>query len=226
MSNTRNRNALARRVGLAFALLLTLVTAGPVRAGDVHSLPTADVITKIFQMPACPIRAHTVPPTKTQFLPPLNPLADNVSIAGTIQVTDQTGSTVLLIAPVVTANQAQLSFSRTIKTLQHATGQVTFDKGCTKTDPYGSNNCRWDWGQTVTEAHQGALQEDITAGKLIVDLKIDTMTPLQFACPICGAPCTVSFTRWFNRSRWEGALSLTMNLLHDYPGLDWWIENQ
>ena len=89
----------------------------------------------------------------------------------------------------------RVAFSRTVKTLQHATGQLTFDKGCTKTDPYGSNICFWDVGQHVTEAHQGALQEDITAGKLIVDLKVaDTShstTPFQFSCPICGGNCTI-----------------------------------
>ncbi len=226
MSNTRNRKSLALRNGLAFALLLTLVMAAPVQAGSVRPQIIANE-TKTFQMPACPIQGHTVPATKIPIqLPPVNPLDDGVTVTGTIQVTDNTGSTVLLIAPVVTATQTQLSFARTIRTLQHATGTVTYDKGCTRTDPYGSNNCRWDWGQSITGSHQGALQEDISSGKLVVNLKIDTVSKVQFACPICGAPCTVSFTGWFNRSRWAGALSLTMDLLQDFPGLDWWIPNQ
>jgi hypothetical protein len=75
------------------------------------------------------------------------------------------------------------------------TGSLSIDKGCTKTDPYGSNNCTWAWGQSITAAFQGALQEDIQAGKLIVDLKIDGTTPLQFTCPVCGASCTFAVPR-------------------------------
>jgi hypothetical protein len=180
-----------------------------------------------FQMPACPIAAQTVSPTKIPLqLVAENPLGDGATITGTVQVTDQTGGTVLLISPVVTVTQTQLSFSRTIRTLQHATGQVTYDKGCSRTDPFGSNNCRWDWGQSITDAHQGALQEDITSGKLSVNLKIDTLHKVQFTCPVCGSPCTVSSKGWFLRGRWQGAVSLTLDLLQNYPGFDWWIPNQ
>jgi len=84
-----------------------------------------------------------------------------------------------------------VDFSRTVKSISHATGQVTFDKGCTSTDPYGSNNCHWDWNEAVTVAYQGALQEDITSGKLVVDMKVNNVIPFQFTCPICGANCTI-----------------------------------
>jgi hypothetical protein len=92
-------------------------------------------------------------------------------------------------------SSCRFAFSRTVNILQHMTGQLTFDKGCTATDPYGSNHCTWNVGQQVTAAHQGALQEDVTAGKLIVDLQLtDTIhgtTPFQFSCPICGGDCTI-----------------------------------
>jgi hypothetical protein len=87
-------------------------------------------------------------------------------------------------------NAGGVYFDRTVNTIQHITGAVTFDKGCTASDPYGSNKCTWDWktGATVTVA--GALQEDITSGKLVVDLKINNVIPFSFSCPICGANCT------------------------------------
>lgn len=191
MSNIRNRKALAVCAGLAFAFLPALVmAASSTHPGSEHARKGARK-TITFDMPACPIQAKTVPPTKTPFqLPPRNLLGEPLSVTGTVQVTDQTGSTVFLIAPTLGVDDSGISFARTVKTLQHATGSVTFDKGCTKTDPYGSNNCHWDWGQQVTMAHQSALQEDITDGKLIVDLNVNS-TPFQFSCAVCGAPCTV-----------------------------------
>lgn len=87
---------------------------------------------------------------------------------------------------------AGIDFARSVKTLQHATGQVTFDKGCTKTDPYGSNNCHRDYAQMVQMAVQGALQEDVAAGKIIADLKLNNTVPFQFGCPVCGTNCTIT----------------------------------
>jgi len=217
MSINRHRIALAVCAGLAFALLPTLILPSQVHAR--HRVNKS--IT--FDMPPCPIKAKRVAPSKTEFqLPRRNPLGEPVSVTGTIQWTDQTGSTVILLAPVLTADQTGLSFSRTVKTLQHATGELTFDKGCTKTDPYGSNNCTWVWGEQVTLADEGALQEDITAGKLIVDLKIDTTIPLQFSCSICGAPCTVSIPPELDHGRWNRIWEVAMYLLgHPHgPGGD------
>jgi len=92
-------------------------------------------------------------------------------------------------------SSCSLAFSRTVKVFQHMVASLAFDQGCTKTDPYGSNDCTWTWAAPVTVAHGGSLQEDVTAGKLIVDLKLtDTVhgtTPFQFSCPICGGDCTI-----------------------------------
>jgi hypothetical protein len=77
-------------------------------------------------------------------------------------------------------------YARTVKALGHETFSVTFDHGCTKSDLYGSNMCAWTWGDPITETYQGALQEDITGGKVIVDLKVNNTTPVQFACRLCG----------------------------------------
>src|SRR5262245_40968528 len=157
------------------ALLIFVFTfgAGPVLAGAKEKEKDKEKdITKsfTFRTPACPIEATTILPTFADFtLPKKNPLGGPVSVAGTVQVTDQTGSTVILLAVTADANPTGVNFTRTVKTLQHGVGAVSFDKGCTATDPYGSNNCGWFWGQSITAAYQGALQEDITAGKLIVD---------------------------------------------------------
>jgi hypothetical protein len=180
-----------RTTTLTIMTALALLTcAFPVGGSPAHDK------TLTFAMPACPIRQTTVPPTKVAFvLPSKNPLRAPFTVTGTVQITDQTGSTVILTQNDVEASSTSFFFTRTVKTLQHATGSLSIDKGCTKTDPYGSNNCTWAWGQSITAAFQGALQEDIQAGKLIVDLKIDGTTPLQFTCPVCGASCTFAVPR-------------------------------
>lgn len=169
--------------------------------------------TLTFAMPPCPIKAATVPPTKIGFmLPSRNPLRP-FTATGTVQVTDQTGATVILTDVVGDTTLNGVDFARTVQTLQHATGQVTFDKGCTKTDPYGSTNCHWDWGQSVTAAFQGALQEDIQAGKLIVDLKVDTTIPFQFSCPVCGASCTITVPKQVDDGKFNELWVLMFGLI-------------
>jgi hypothetical protein len=178
----------------------------PDAAPSPHITPTATptATTLTIAMPPCPIKATAVPPTKTEFnFPSTNPIGMEDTITGTVQFTDQTGSTVVLLEVSADAKLGGFDWSRTVKTLQHATGQVTFDKGCTKSDPYGSDNCHWDWGQSVTAAYQGALQEDVTAGKLIVDLKVDDTIPFQFTCPVCGTTCTFSIPPQVGPEIWE-----------------------
>jgi len=220
MSNIRNKKALA---GLAvLALLVTLVMAVQVHARNRANRSIT------FAMPPCPIAAQTIPPTKTPFrLPRRNPLFEPVSVTGTIQVTDQDSSSIILLQSALAVNHTGFSFSRTVKTLEHATGSLTFDKGCTKTDPYGSNNCQWDWGQSITAAYEGALQENISAGKLLVNLQVSTTTPtatittpLQFSCSICGEPCTVPIPTGIDHGSWDTVwdwviFSLRRDPLHD-----------
>src|SRR6185369_16424886 len=159
------RRGIMRRTKLTIITALALLPgAFPVGADEGH-----DPKTLTFAMPACPIQQTTVPPTKVAFvLPSRNPRGVTFTVSGTVQLTDQTGSTVILTQNDVEATRANFFFSRTVKTIQHATGSLAFDKGCTKTDPFGSNNCTWTWGQSITAAFQGALQEDIQTGKLIV----------------------------------------------------------
>ena len=149
--------------------------------------------TVVLAMPACPLSMTTIPETITEFtLPSANPLGVDLSVTGTLQTTDQTSSTLTLTQVDFEAGLSGLQFSRTLKQVGHLTGQVTFDKGCTKTDPYGSNDCTWEWGETIATGYGGALQEDVQSGRLIVDLKVDTTVPFQFTCPVCGANCTVN----------------------------------
>lgn len=209
MSRIRYRKALAGCACLAaFALLFTLVMAGPAHAR--HRITR----TITFDMPACPIEANTLYPTKSEFrLPRWNPLGEPFSVAGTVQVTDQTSSTVLLLAPTLSADDTGITFSRTVRQIGHATGSLSFDKGCTKTDPYGSNDCTWAWRDTITAAYEGTLQEDITNGKLIVDLNINNTTPLSFACPVCGASCTVTIPQQLDHGQWNRIWDLLMALI-------------
>lgn len=144
-----------------------------------------------YPMLPCPIKQRTVPPTKTEMqLPNENPTGESLSLTGTTQITDQTSSTVSLTEYDLEANSTHIFYSRTEKTLQHMTGSLAFDKGCTATDPYGSNDCTWNWGDSVIASYQGALQEDIAAGKFIVDLKVNG-TPVSASGPVCGSTFTI-----------------------------------
>ena len=176
-----------RKINLTLTGVLAVLTfVFTLGAGPIHAQ------VRTFATPACPIKAHTVAPTKTEItLPDENPLGETFSIEGTVQVTDQTGATVSLNSYTVKADSTRFGYSRTVKSISHVTGSLTYDKGCTATDPYGSNNCSWTWGESITVANQGALQEDITSGKLVVDLKVNNITPVQFTCPVCGATCTI-----------------------------------
>lgn len=82
-----------------------------------------------------------------------------------------------------------VQISRTFNTLTGATLMLKINSGCTDSDAYGSNNCLFNWGQTVNGSVSGSLTNDITSGKLIVNLKI-AIIPLAFTCDICGANCT------------------------------------
>jgi len=160
--------------------------------------------TLTFRMPDCPIEATTVSPTKMDFtFPERNPLRAPFSVAGNIQVTDQTSSTVILLNESAAGDDTGVTFSRTVRDLAHMTGDVSFDKGCTRTDPYGSNDCTWAWGESITTAYEGALQEDITAGKLIVDLQVNNTIPLSFTCAVCGARCTVTIPEGIDEGKWD-----------------------
>src|ERR1700720_3505887 len=133
----RSTGGMMRKINLTLTgVLAVLVFVFTLGAGPIH----AQVRTVV--MPACPIKANLIPPTKTPFtLPNENPVGDDISVTGTVQVTDQTGSTVSLTQYDAGAHDTGVIWNRTLRTFQHATGTATFDKGCTKTDQYGSNNC-------------------------------------------------------------------------------------
>jgi hypothetical protein len=183
-------------------------------AGAVYARPPMHLITKTlsFAMPACPIEATTVPPTKTEFRV-TRPRGPAVSVAGTVQVADQSGGVILKISADEEADRTGITFSRTVNTIQHITGSVDFDHGCTATDPYGSNRCTWIWGDSITADYQGALQEDITAGKLVVDLKINNTIPFAFSCPVCGATCTITIPKQIDQASWDEIWDLMFRLI-------------
>jgi hypothetical protein len=155
-----------------------------------------------LETPACPIKAFTIPPgTKTVFpIPSADPLAAALNVAGTVQVADQSGGVISKTTVTFDVLPTGIDFARTVNTVLHITGQVTFDKGCTKTDPYGSNVCHWDYTELVHIGTQGALQEDVTAGKIVVDLKLNNTIPFSFSCPVCGATCVVTAPAQFDQA--------------------------
>ena len=134
-------------------------------------------------------------------------------MAGIVEVADQSGAVILKISGDEEADSTGITFSRTVNTISHMTGEVTFDKGCTKTDPFGSNDCTWAWGDSIFAGFQGALQEDITSGKLVVDLKIDQTIPFSFSCPVCGADCTIPIPEHIKKGSWKQIQDLMIRLL-------------
>jgi hypothetical protein len=179
--------------------------------------------TVVLAMPACPLSMTTIPETITEFtLPTANPLGTDLSVSGTLETTDQTSATLTLTQVDFEAGLSGLQFSRTVKQVGHLTGRVAFDKGCTKTDPYGSNDCTWAWGETIATSYMGALQENVQAGRLIVDLQVDATVPFQFSCPVCGANCTVNVPEQLdNNEIWTLMFSLFPfpSFLHFVPAL-------
>jgi hypothetical protein len=209
-----------RKINLmSIGVLASLLWAGAVCAEPPMPPP---VITKTltFSMPACPIEATTVPPTKTEFtLPEKNPRGVAISVAGTVQVIDQNAATILRVTGDAEADSTGVSFSRTVSAIGHLTGSVDFDHGCTATDPYGSNHCSWTWGETISAAFEGDLQEDITSGKLLVDLKVDNTIPFSFSCPVCGAKCAITIPQQLDHSSLDKVWVLMIRLIRFPLGL-------
>merc|ERR550514_2066795 len=88
---------------------------------------------------------------------------------------------------------ANIQVSRTVDTISKATAMVTFDHGCTATDPYGSNQCTFDWGEKVGVTYNVSLGTELTAAnKLILDVTVDKIIPLKVSCAVCGDTCEIS----------------------------------
>jgi len=86
-----------------------------------------------------------------------------------------------------------VQFDRTVDSISKASALVTFDKGCTKSDTYGSNECTFNWGDTVSVNYDVSLEEDIDDGATIdIDAKVDNLLPFKASCKACGANCTLT----------------------------------
>jgi len=167
-----------------------------------------------FRMPDCPLQQTTVPFSTTEFkLPRKSPLDDAFSVAGTVQIADQSGGIILKISTAVNADNTGVRFTRTVNTLAHITGSVTFNHGCAATDPYGSNDCTWLWRDSVLMQYHGALQEDITAGKLVVDLNVNNTIPVAFSCPVCGASCAFAVPKQVEEGKWDEIWRLMIRVI-------------
>jgi hypothetical protein len=57
------------------------------------------------------------------------------------------------------------------------------------------------------------LQEDITAGKLVVDVKIDDTVLFSFSCPVCGANCAITIPEQLDQSSLDGIWVLMIRLI-------------
>lgn len=90
------------------------------------------------------------------------------------------------------ASDADIKFSRTVSNVASGfSGKAVFDKGCTSSDDYGSNDCAWSWGDSVKITASAAAGADVGAGStIVVDAKVDSIVPFKQTCPACGANCT------------------------------------
>lgn len=87
-----------------------------------------------------------------------------------------------------------ISISRTITTLpqeSYLNAEVTGDF-CAKTDKYGSNGCKFKWGDAVEGKIVFAQGIDLTEDHLVQGtFTIDRLIHWDFSCAVCGKPCTV-----------------------------------
>ena len=90
------------------------------------------------------------------------------------------------------AADASIKFSRSVSDVASGfKGSATFDKGCASSDAYGSNDCAWNWGDSVKITASAAAGADVgTGAKFVVDAKVDSIVPFKVTCAACGANCT------------------------------------
>ncbi|GMH77797.1 hypothetical protein TL16_g07538 [Triparma laevis f. inornata] len=93
---------------------------------------------------------------------------------------------------MITANGIQ--FSRTINSLADDSSlSLKFDAGCSSEDDYGSNDCSFGWGDTVSGNVNATLGHDLEDGSTFsVDLKLDKFISWSFSFAACGSNCTTS----------------------------------
>eukprot|EP00038_Savillea_parva_P007165 m.168266 g.168266 ORF g.168266 m.168266 type:complete len:169 (-) comp12934_c0_seq1:146-652(-) len=96
----------------------------------------------------------------------------------------------VLLAALCALASASLDFSRTVtKVASGSSAKVTFDKGCSQTDPYGSNDCSLDWGSDYTVTYNATFPPITSGHKIAIALKVDGIIPFDVTCPACGGNC-------------------------------------
>eukprot|EP01061_Rhynchopus_euleeides_P037529 TRINITY_DN63_c0_g2_i1.p1 TRINITY_DN63_c0_g2~~TRINITY_DN63_c0_g2_i1.p1 ORF type:complete len:173 (+),score=76.67 TRINITY_DN63_c0_g2_i1:64-582(+) len=98
---------------------------------------------------------------------------------------------VCLFAMVAVASGKGIEVSRTVThIIAGGAGQLFASPGCKTTDEYGSNDCSFTWGQSLTVNANATLPEAISTGTTVdVDLKIDGLISFKVTCPVCGGFC-------------------------------------
>jgi len=99
------------------------------------------------------------------------------------------------LAALLGVAAADVHVARTIEHIDSASSvTVTVDgPSCSSVDPFGSDDCDFDWGTSYTAHVNATLGKDIVSGsKIDVDAKIDRLVPFKVTCDACGAPCTVT----------------------------------
>ncbi len=72
------------------------------------------------------------------------------------------------------------------------TRYVLISTGCGSTDKYGSNDCNFHWGQSISITVNLTLGQDIVQGDTFaLDLNFDKVVPLKTECALCGAECSI-----------------------------------
>ncbi|GMI49331.1 hypothetical protein TrCOL_g11638 [Triparma columacea] len=87
-----------------------------------------------------------------------------------------------------------IQFSRTIDTIADDSSLLLkIDSGCSSSDDHGSNDCSFAWGDEVSGSVDLSLGHDLGEGSTFsVNMKVDSIVPFAFSCPVCGANCTTT----------------------------------
>ena len=104
----------------------------------------------------------------------------------------------LCIVSVFVSVRCDIEFSRTITAIgEDGTLDLELqgDSGdeCASEDEYGSNDCKFDWGETITGSFAGTLGNPIEEGSTLnVNLKVNKVISWKFSCAACGANCSTT----------------------------------
>ncbi|KAJ9442529.1 hypothetical protein DIPPA_19018 [Diplonema papillatum] len=98
----------------------------------------------------------------------------------------------VLFGSALLSSVTNLTLSRTVTQIEEGYQfSIMVDKGCSKVDEYGSNDCIFEWDKEYTVNYTGVLAEAIGKKSVIESkIRVDDFYSFSESCPLCGANCT------------------------------------